>query len=166
MLSSKCEYLRTHIIEKVESVKTSDSGIYSDEEEEQLVARVEGRGRSLVQALFRIRRERERAGSALQNLQLAPDVRMRPQLQEVGPCGWEVERRLGGLQAWGSRNQTINALGTTDTPDYQQTVSKERPRTRVRTRVRPGTPLTHPDFPIVTIPLLWGTLWPPQMPTL
>ena len=34
MTSLKCEYLCTHIIEKVENVKVSDNGMYSDEEEE------------------------------------------------------------------------------------------------------------------------------------
>ena len=75
--------------------------IYSDtvEEEEQMVVRVGGRGRSVVQALLRVRRET--AWRACQNLQRTQDVRMRPQIQEVGLYGWEVERRLGGLQASG-----------------------------------------------------------------
>ena len=69
------------------------------EEEEQMVERIRGRGRGLVQALLRVRRQR--AGRAPQNLQRTLDNWTRPQLQEVGPCGQEVERRVGGLQAWG-----------------------------------------------------------------
>ena len=84
---------------------------------------------------------------------------MRLQMQEVGPLGQEVERRLEGLHAWKRRNQS-------NAQDNQQTAPKERPRTRVRTRARPGNPLPHPDFPIILIPLLWGTLWPPQMSSL
>ena len=48
-----------------------------------MVAKVGGRGRSLVQAVIRVRRERgERAP---QNLQETQDIRMRLQIQEVGP---------------------------------------------------------------------------------
>ena len=100
MTSSKCGYLHTHIIEKGERVKMSTwSNMYSVDEEEQMVAGVGGRGRSLVQALIRVRRERERARRGLQNLQMAPDIGMRPRMQEVGPHGQEVESRLGGCQA-------------------------------------------------------------------
>ena len=123
-----------------------------------MVERVGGRGRGLVQRVLRIRRER--AGRAPQNLQQrTPDYWTRPQLQEVGPRGQEVDRRLGGLQAWGRRNQTIDSALVTN--DRQQTVPKDRPRTRVRARARPNTPLPHPDFPIVITLLLWGALWPP-----
>ena len=157
MMSSKHGYSHTHIIEKGESVKMSNwSEMYSDEEEERMVAQVGGRTRSLVQAL---RRERERAGRALPNSQITQDVQIRPGRQEVGPPhGWEVERRPGGLQAWGRRNQNNNnALGTTNTQDSQWTTPQERPRTRVRARARPGTTLPHPDLPIIPILLLWGT---------
>ena len=76
-------------------------------------------------------------------------------MQEVGPPhGRETERRLGGLQSWGRRNQR-------NAQDHQQTAPKERLRTRVRARARPGTPSPHPDFPTTPIPLLWGALWPP-----
>ena len=79
MTSLKCGYLHTHIIEKVESVKMSDwREMYSDEEEEQMVARVGGRARSLVQAVRRIQRERERAGWAFLNSQVAQDVQLTP----------------------------------------------------------------------------------------
>ena len=48
MTSSKCRYLHTHIIEKVERVKMSDyKEMYSDEEE-RMVTQVRGRVRSLV----------------------------------------------------------------------------------------------------------------------
>ena len=108
-----------------------------------MVAQVGGRGSSLIRALIRVRRERERAGRALPNLQMTPEIGVRPRLQEVGPHGWEIERRPGGLQVWGRTNQTIdNALETIDTPDRKQTAPKERPWMRVRARARPGTPPT------------------------
>ena len=66
-------------------------------EEEEMVRRVGGRGRGLVQAVLRIRRER--AGRAPQNLEQRMPTR--PVLQEANPCGQEGERRLGGLQARG-----------------------------------------------------------------
>ena len=95
MTSSKCGYLHTHVIEKGENIKMSTrDSIDSSKEEEQMVARVGGRGRSVVQALLRVRRER--AGRT-------QDVRMRPQIEKVGPHGWEVERRPGGIQAWGDK---------------------------------------------------------------
>ena len=80
---------------------------------------------------------------------------MRPQIQEVGPCGQGVEGRLGGLQAWGRRNGVINsAPRTEDINDKgQQTVPKEaqeRPRTRVWTRARPSTPPPTPRLPYDT----------------
>ena len=109
-----------------------------------MVARVGGRGRGLVQALLRVRKER--AGRVPQNLQRTLDVRMRPQIQEVGPCGQEVERRLGRLQIWERQNGIIDsAPETVDADDGQQTVPKfqERPRTRVRQgqdQVPPPTP--------------------------
>ena len=97
MMSSKCRYLCTHIIEKVESVKMSTwSEMCLDEEEERIVTRVGGRARGLVQAVRRIQRERERAGRALPNSQMAQDVGIRLQIQEVGPPhGWEIERSWG-----------------------------------------------------------------------
>ena len=60
-----------------------------------MVARVGGKGRGLVQALLRVRRER--AGRTPQNCQRAQDSRMRPPRQEVGPHDQNVERGLGGL---------------------------------------------------------------------
>ena len=97
MTSLKCRYLCTHVIEKVESVKMSSwRDMYSDEEEERMVALVGGRVRSLVQAVRRVQRERERAGRALLNSQVTQDVQIRPQRKEVcQPHGWEVERRPG-----------------------------------------------------------------------
>ena len=163
MTSLKQGYLHTHIIEKSEKIKMSTrNSMDYNEEEEQMVARVWVRGRSLVQALIRVRRER--AGRAPQNLQVIQDSGMRPQIQEMGPHGQEVERRSGGLQARGRRNQTIDrAPETDDTNDRQQTVPNDRLRTRVRARARPNTPLLHPDFPIVSYMtlLLWDALWPP-----
>ena len=63
----------------------------------------------------------------------------------------------------GGQNWVIDsAPETVDADDGQQTVPKERSRTRVWARARPSTPLPHPDFPIIIILLLWGTLWPPS----
>ena len=109
MTSLKQGYLCTQVIEKGESVMMSTrNNMYSDEEEDNMVARVGGRRRSLVRALIRIRRERERTGRALQNLQMAPDLGTRPRFQEVGPHSQEIDRRLGGLQTWGRTNQTVD----------------------------------------------------------
>ena len=86
--------VHTHIIEKGENIKiklSANRENVNDSEEEEMVRRVGGRGRSLVQALIRVRRER--AGRAPQNLQVTQDNRIRPR-QEVGPCGREVG--LGG----------------------------------------------------------------------
>ena len=90
--------MHAHVIEKGEKIKVSTNREYvrESEEEEEMVRRVGGRGRSLVQVLIRIRRER--AGRAPQNFQGTQDNRIRPR-QDVGPCGQEVS--LGGLQAQG-----------------------------------------------------------------
>ena len=126
-----------------------------------MVTRVAGRARSLVQAVRRIQRERERAGRALLNSQVAQDVQTRQQRQEVHPLhGQEVEGRPGGLQTWGRRNQiNNNALGTTNAQHTQQTAPKERPRMRVRARARPGTPSyiqTSPSYPFSPCGVLYG----------
>ena len=72
------------------------------------------------------------------------DIGRSLRLQEVGPCGQEIERRLGALQAWGRANQTIdNAPVMTDTPDNQQTAPKMRHRMRLRAglgQIPPPTP--------------------------
>ena len=53
MTSLKQGYLCTHITEKSEKMKMSTrNSMDYNEEEEQMVARVGGRGRSLVQALI------------------------------------------------------------------------------------------------------------------
>ena len=127
-----------------------------------MVERVEGRGRGLMQAVLMLRRET--AGRTPQNLEQRTPNWTRPVLQEVGPHGWEEERRPGGLHAWGRRNGVIDrGPRTNDTEgDGQQTVPKEthdRPRSRVWARARPSTPLPHPGFPMIVTPLLWGTLW-------
>ena len=133
-------YLCTHVIEKSEKIKMSTrNNMDEKEEEEQMEERAGGRGRSLVQALIRVRRER--AGRAPQNFEMTPDLRTGPREQEVGPHGWEIERRPGGLQARGRRNQTIDsAPETVDTNGRQLTVPKDRPRARVRARARSNTP--------------------------
>ena len=152
MMSSKHEYVLTSL-KNGESIKIKMSAnrVYvSDTKEEEMVRRVGGRGRGLVQAVLRIRRET--AGRAPQNL----EPRTRAVLREADPCGQEGDRRLGGLQARERQNQTIDSE-TVDTTDRQRT----RPRTRARMRARPNNPLPHQDFPIMTTLLLWGALWLP-----
>ena len=81
------------------------------------------------------------------------------------PCGRveTLDRRLGGLQAWGRRSNTHSTPPEPMTePDSQQTRLKDHQWTRVRARARPNNHLLHLDFPVRTIPLLWGALWPPH----
>ena len=94
-------------------------------EEKEMVERVGGRRRGLVQAVLRIRRER--TGRASQNLEQKTPNWTRPVLQEVGPHDQEVERGPGGLQAWGRQHRIFDsAPGTVDTDEGQQTILKER----------------------------------------
>ena len=111
-------------------MSTNRESVRESEEEEEMVGRVGGRGRSLVQTLIRIRRER--AGRAPQNLQVTQDNRTRPR-QELGPHGWEV--RLGGFQAGGMRNRVID-----DGPWTDDIYDNNRRRSRVRARAKPSTP--------------------------
>ena len=92
-------------LNKGENIKMSTTEreyMDSSEEEEQMVARVGGRG--LVQALLRVRRER--AGRVPQNWQRTQDVRMRPQRPEGGRSTWlgsgkETKRASGmGETKW------------------------------------------------------------------
>ena len=99
------------------------------EEEEELVRRVEGRGRNLVQAVLRIRRER--AGRILPNWEETQNNILRPR-QEVGPHGQEEERRLGGFQARGMRIGTIDDGPWTN--DMYDGEIPDRPRERHRIR--------------------------------
>ena len=101
------------------------------QEEEKMVRKVGGKGRSLVQAL--IKKTRQRSGRVPQNLQVTQDNRTRSR-QEVGPHGWEV--RPGGFQARGMRNRVID-----DGPWTDDIYDNDRPRSRVRARARPSTPL-------------------------
>ena len=79
-----------------------------------------------MQAIRRVWRERERAGRALLNSPVTQDVQIRPGRQEVGlPHGWEVERRPGGLQVWGRRNQNNNNAPEKQTP---KTVNRLLPK--------------------------------------
>ena len=105
--------------------------ISGSEEEEEMARRVGGRGRGLVQAVLRLRRER--AGRTPQNLNLGQSSPNQRRLveEEVGPHGHEVERRLGGLQTRG-----------------QQTITEEtRDRPHSRVRARPSTPPPTPRLP-------------------
>ena len=76
--------------------------VSGSDEEEEMVRRVGGRGRGLVQAVLQLRRER--AGRALQNLNLGQ--RTPNQRRFIGPYGHEVGRRLGGLQTRGQKTVT------------------------------------------------------------
>ena len=133
----------THIIEKGENIKikmSTNRENVNDSEEEEMVRRLGGRGRSLVEAFIRVRREK--GGRAPQHLQVTQDNRIRPR-QEVGPCAQEVG--LGGLRARRRRNRVIdNGPRTNDIINNgQQSVPREthdRPRSRVRARARPSTP--------------------------
>ena len=81
------------------------------QEEEELVRRVGGRGRSLIQAVLRVRRER--AGRTPSNWLGTPNIQRYG--QEVGPHGLE-ERGLGGFQARDIGNRTMdNGPWTNDT---------------------------------------------------
>ena len=73
------------------------------EEEEELVRRVGGRGRSLIQAVSRVRRER--AGRTFPNGLGPPNIERHG--QEVGPHSLE-ERRPGGFQARDIGNRTMD----------------------------------------------------------
>ena len=65
--------VHTHIIEKGENIKMSANREMESwyEEEEEMVERVGGRARGLVQAVLRLRRER--VGRAPQNLEQTPN---------------------------------------------------------------------------------------------
>ena len=71
--------------------------------------RVGGRGRSLIQAVLRVRRER--AGRTPPNWLGTPNVQEHG--QEVGPCGLE-ERRPGGFWARDVGNRTMDDGPWTD----------------------------------------------------
>ena len=73
------------------------------EEEEELVRRVGGRGRSLIQAALRVRRDR--AGRTHLNWLGTPNVQGHG--QEVGPHSLE-ERRPGGFWARDVGNRTMD----------------------------------------------------------
>ena len=79
------------------------------EEEEELVMRVGGRGRSLIQAVLRVRRER--IGRTPPNWLGTPNVQGHG--QEVGAYGLE-ERRLGGFWARDVGNRTMDDGTRTD----------------------------------------------------
>ena len=91
MTSSKHECVLASNIKMSAREYTGDSS--EREEEEELVRRVGGRGRSLIQAVLRVRGER--VGRTPPNW-LGTQNMQRPG-QEVGPHGQE-ERRLGGFR--------------------------------------------------------------------
>ena len=65
--------------------------------------KIGGRGRSLIQAVLRVRRER--AGRTPPNWLGTPNVQ--GHRQEVGPCGLE-ERQPGGFQTMDIGNRTMD----------------------------------------------------------
>ena len=78
--------VHTHIIKKGETIKfkmSSNREYVDDSKEAEMVRRVGGRGRGLVQAVLRIRRKR--AGRAPQNLEQR--IPTRPVFQKADPCG-------------------------------------------------------------------------------
>ena len=89
--------MHTHVIEKGENINMSahrESQIERDEEEE-MVRTVGGRGRSLIQAVIRLRRGR--TGRAPQNLDQTPNFAVQA-LQESGSTWWSggKTRRVSG----------------------------------------------------------------------
>ena len=118
------------------------------EEEEQMVERVGGRGRGLVQALLRIRRER--AWRAPQNLQATPDYWTRHQLQEVGPCRSGSGEETGRASSMGEEKMELSnsAPRTEDTNDErQQTVQKKGLRRDPGLDYRQGQGQVPPPIP-------------------
>ena len=90
-------------LHQISNCLTENEQISGREEEEELVRRVGGRGRSLVQAVLRVRRER--AGRTPPNLLGTPNAQ--GQGQELGPHGLE-ERRLGEFQTRDVGNRTMD----------------------------------------------------------
>ena len=129
------------VIEKGENIKmsTNRESQTEREEEEEMVRRVGGRGRSLVQAVMRLRRGR--AGRAPQNLDQTPNISVQA-LQGMVPHGHEVKRRPGGFQARGIRNRVIDdGPWTDDMYDNSETPDRPKERHRIRqARTRPSTP--------------------------
>ena len=110
MTSSKHECILVSNLKM--SAREHTGGSSGREKEEELVRRVVGRGRSLIQAVLRVKRER--VGRTPPNWLRTLNVQ-RPG-QEVGPCGQE-ERRLGGFQARGIGNRTMDNGSWTDDMD-------------------------------------------------
>ena len=106
MMSLEYGCVLTSDLKMSASEQANDGG----EEEEELVRRVGGRERSLVQAVLRVRRER--AGRIPPNWLGTPNVQ--GHVQEVGPCGLE-ERRPGGFWTRDIGNRTMDdGPGTND----------------------------------------------------
>ena len=136
IMSSKQEYVLAPLSKIKMSAREHSRYSGEREEEEELVRRVGGRGQNLVQAVLRVKRQR--AGRTLPNW-LETQINVLRPGQEVGPCGQEEERRLGGFQERGMRLGTIdNGPWTDDMHDNRET---DRPRCRIRhARARSGTP--------------------------
>ena len=84
-------------------MSTSEQANDGREEEEELVRRIGGKGRSLIQTVLRVRRER--AGRIPPNWLGTPNVQGHG--QELGPCGLE-ERRLGRFSTRDIGNRTMD----------------------------------------------------------
>ena len=121
MMSLEYECIFTSDLKMSTRVQANDGR----EEKEELVRRVGGRGRSLVQADLRVRRER--AGRTPPNWLGTPNAQ--GQGQEVGPRGLE-ERRLGEFWTRNVGNRTmVNGPGTADMGTNRQRRVRERPST-------------------------------------
>ena len=91
-MSLKCRYLCTHIIKMGENIKmTTRDNMDYNEEEEQMVARVGRRGRSLVQVLIRGRGESRQGPS-----KFASD-----------PGHWNEIVDTGGWSTWSGSGKEI-----------------------------------------------------------
>ena len=121
MMSSEYECILTSDLKMF----TREQANYGREEEEELVRSVGGRGRSLVQAVLRVRRER--AGRTPPNWLGTPNVQ--GQGHEVGPHGLE-ERRPGGFWTRDIGNRTMdNGPGTVDMGTNRWKRARARPST-------------------------------------
>ena len=127
------------------SAREHTGGSSGREKEEELVRRVGGRGRSLIQAVLRVRWER--VGRTPPNWLRTLNIQTPG--QEVGPHGQE-ERRLGGFQARSIGYRTMDDGPWTNDMD---TDKDEEFNGQGQDQVPP------PHLGNLMIPiLLWGTL--------
>ena len=123
-----------------------------------MVRRVGGRERGLVQAFLRL--TREGAGRAAQNLEQT----LKFFHTSVGGSGsmWSYPRRASGKG--GEKISVVDSGPRTNNKEDigQQTYPRRLatdPRQWQGHRQGDQVPLPHPDFLMIIILLLWGTLW-------